>query len=121
MSSFSFSFRSDRPDLATPGKDSTNPGEVAMALAYEKALRSPAYLNQNDPGHYKALEDVEKFGRALYGEEPVGGRSFSGHQTISSADGAVIDPAVQMQQAMHPRHAEYLAGRMVLNNDNEVT
>jgi hypothetical protein len=85
------SFRSDRPDLGTPGKDSTDPSKVAIALAYERAMRSPAFFNKNDPGHYKALEDVEKFGRALFGDEPLAGGQPFGVSTISSVDGSVIE------------------------------
>ncbi len=124
MSHFASTFLSDRPDLSSADTEFDRPGvslaDKKIARQYEEVINSAAFLDPHHRGHLKAVAEARSLAETLYGDAPV--RTFTGaSQAISSVDGAVIDPAVQMQQAMHPRHAEYLAGRVALNNDDEVT
>ena len=93
MSSFSFSFRSDRPDLSSADSYFDQPGSEAaskvLARRYEEVINSPEFLDRNHRMHAKAVADARTLAETLYGDAPVGGFAGSGI-TIDTGTGEVV-------------------------------
>jgi hypothetical protein len=94
----SYSFDIRKPGLDIPGEDSTNFDEVVMARAYEKAMRSPARFDPNHPDHFIVNADVDRLGRAIFGDKPCdGGQPFQTF-TFNAIDGTPIDSTARGQE-----------------------
>lgn len=88
----SHTFLSHDPDTSALDVDH---GEIGLRA--ERAMNNPAYWDQNHPHHFRAVSEVRSAFEVMYGDKPVGGQPFSGHQTINAGTGEVMS-ADQLQK-----------------------